>query len=451
MSRARAAQIVSAVTTTLTALEAKLEKRTREVEEQRHFIEQVVDALPVGLYVVDRDYRVKAWNHKRETGLQGIARGEAIGRTIFEILHRQPAESLRREFDAVFATGEMQQFQTESPSSAVDGRPATTYRISKIPLRLDGGAVTHVISIGEDVSAWKAAEARVAQNEKLAAIGQLAAGVMHEINNPLATIAACAESLALQFDSGADSSDASLPSIPVPAARQQEYLRVIDAEVHRCERIVTSLLDFSRVRAVERAPVDLNAIVEQTLFLLKHHTRFKRLVVTLDLDRTAPLIVEANGEQLVQLLMALLHNAADAVGERLQMKADRLGRRGAGRASGRQPTERGTGPGPAPVTVRTRASDERLGSDDWVMIEVDDAGVGIPAGDISKIFEPFFTTKGTGQGTGLGLSVCYGIVADHGGRLDVTSELGRGSQFRVMLPRRSGRAAAQGTNEGYTV
>ena len=121
LSRARAAQIVGTVRATLTALEAKLDTRTREVEEQRHFIEQVVDALPVGLYVVDRDYRVQAWNHKRETGLLGIARGEAIGRTIFEILHRQPAETLRREFDSVFASGEMQQFQTESAGSAREG------------------------------------------------------------------------------------------------------------------------------------------------------------------------------------------------------------------------------------------------------------------------------------------------------------------------------------------
>ena len=201
LDRAGAERVLRLVEDALVGLERELEVRAQQIVEQRHFIEQVVDALPVGLYVVDREYRVQAWNHTRETGLQGIARGEALGRTIFEILHRQPAETLRREFDQVFATGELSQFETESRASSKGGEPPRTYRISKIPLRLHGDEVTHVITVGEEVTSWKEAEKRVAQTEKLAAIGQLAAGVMHEINNPLATIAACAESMTLGLES----------------------------------------------------------------------------------------------------------------------------------------------------------------------------------------------------------------------------------------------------------
>jgi two-component system NtrC family sensor kinase len=414
---AAAPRVMDVVQQALGELERELGARTREVKAQRHFIEQVVDALPVGLYVVDREYRVQAWNHTRETGLQGIARGEALGRTIFEVLHRQPAESLREEYDAVFASGELRQYETESPASS-PGQSPRTYRISKIPLRADGGDVTHVITVGEDVTAWKEAESRLAHTEKLAAIGQLAAGVMHEINNPLATIAACAETMALHF--GQDPGAAPVPPGTAAAGaglplQHAEYLRVIEAEVRRCKGIVEGLLDFSRARPVDRAAADINAVVEQTLFLLKHHTRFKSVTVHSELDTEHGVVVSANPEQLVQVLMALLLNAADAV--------DAAGS----------------------ITIRTRRVKGR-GGEAGVIAEVIDDGTGIPRSALRKIFEPFYTTKPPGRGTGLGLSVCYGIVADHGGRMEVESEPGKGSTFRVILP--AAIAAASDTQAG---
>ena len=417
-ANAAAPRVMDAVRQALGELERELSARTREVKAQRHFIEQVVDALPVGLYVVDREYRVQAWNHTRETGLQGIARGEALGRTIFEVLHRQPAESLRQEYDDVFASGELRQYETESPASSA-GQSPRTYRISKIPLRADGGDVTHVITVGEDVSAWKEAEARLAHTEKLAAIGQLAAGVMHEINNPLATIAACAETMALHFDAGPAGSPgaAAAGSGAAVPGQHAEYLRVIEAEVRRCKGIVEGLLDFSRARPADRAAADINAVVEQTLFLLKHHKRFKSVTVHSELAEHG-VVVSANPEQLVQVFMALLLNAADAIDE-----------------SGS-------------ITIRTRRAKGR-GAEAGVIAEVIDQGTGIPRSALRKIFEPFYTTKPPGRGTGLGLSVCYGIVADHGGRMEVESEPGKGSTFRVILP--AAITAASDTQAGTQV
>ncbi|HET9685229.1 MAG TPA: ATP-binding protein [Gemmatimonadaceae bacterium] len=366
-------------------LESEVIERTRQIDRERRVTERIIDSLPVGLYVIDREYRISVWNRKRETGMQGVSREEAIGRTIFEILHRQPASVLRKEFDEVFSTGKLQIFQMESTASG----ELRTYRLSKIPMRLDNGPVTHVITVGEDVTEWRQAQDRFSQAEKLAAIGTLAAGVMHEINNPLATIAACAESLELAHEDAP-------PDI-------QEGLRLIQSEVQRCKGIVDSLLDFSRPKASDKSLVDVNAAIDRTLFVLKHHTRFKKLQVKTELDRTLGAAVYANEEQLVQVFMALLINAMDAM------------------------QERGT------VELRTRPSDDGTS----VLAEVVDHGEGIRRADIPKLFEPFFTTKAPGRGTGLGLSICYAIVAEHGGRIEVDSTPGEGSVFRIVLPRTS--------------
>src|SRR5216117_3861818 len=233
--------------------------RTRELESQRNFAARIIDSLPVGLYVIDRDYRIRAWNRKREAGTQGVSREDALGREVFEVLDRQPRELLKQEFDRVFETGEIQTVEMDSQTTG----EARHYRITKIPMRMDGEEISHVITIGEDVTAWRQAQQRLAQSEKLAAVGQLAAGVMHEINNPLATILACSEALSLRV--------ADLPE--QERQGQEEYLRIIDTEVQRCRRIVDGLLDFSRPKTGHKRPVDINAVIEQTLFLLKHHER----------------------------------------------------------------------------------------------------------------------------------------------------------------------------------
>lgn len=373
-------------------LETEVVARVREVAEQRRFIERVVDSIPAGLYVVDREYRIHLWNHKRETGMQGVSREEAIGRTIFEVLHRQPASLLKREFDEVFASGRLQQFQMESVATG----DVRTFRISKIPMRLDDDAVTHVITLGEDITEWKAALDRTSQNEKLAAIGQLAAGVMHEINNPLATIAACAESMAL------------IPAITEPAeksvgASPKELLRIIDLEVHRCKRIVNGLLDFARPKSATPEPLDLNNVVQHALFLLQHHPQYKRVKVVTELVADSPIMVRGDADQLVQVLMALAINAFDVT------------------ADGHR------------VTIRTRSAHNGETAPIG-LFEVEDEGPGVPRIHATKIFEPFFTTKSKGQGTGLGLAISYGIVSDHGGVLELVAAEPPGATFRVSLP-----------------
>ncbi|MFN2566596.1 MAG: ATP-binding protein [Gemmatimonadaceae bacterium] len=371
-------------------LEGEVAERTAQIEKQRRFMAKVVDSLPVGLYVVDRDFRIQAWNHKRETGALGVSRGKALGRPIFEVLHRQPAEILRAEFQDVFDSGRLQQFHMESNASG----EVRTYRISKIPMRLDGDEVTHVITIGEDITDWREAQERISQTEKLAALGTLAAGVMHEINNPLATIAACAEATFLRVDAGGE-------GLGPIGGELREALGLVSHEVQRCKRITDTVLDFSRPKPATKSIVDVNAVIDRTLFLLKHHPRFKRLAVVVEADRTIGAAVLADEEQLVQVFMALLLNAVDAM------------------------QEQGT------VTLRSRLEERH------VVAEVIDEGVGIRRAELNKIFEPFYTTKPPGRGTGLGLSVCYAIVSAHGGRIEVDSTPGAGSVFRILLPTHS--------------
>ncbi|HJS48627.1 MAG TPA: ATP-binding protein, partial [Gemmatimonadales bacterium] len=359
--------------------------RAREVEHQRRFTSLVIDSLPIGLYVVDRDYRIQVWNRKRETGTQGLLRSDVVGREVFDVLTRQDRARLRAEFDEVFRTGRTHQVEITVPGEGGE----RTFRLSKIPMRLGGEAITHVITIGEDVTEWRAAQEAILQGEKLAAIGQLAAGVMHEINNPLATISACVAAVEGRLGEAG-------PALQ-PALR--EYLEIVEREVQRCSRIVDQLLDFSRPKGTAKVPVAVNALVEDTLFLLKHHKQFRRVAVARALAPGLP-PVRGNAEQLIQVLMALLLNAADAV-------------------------EQG-----GSLTIRTGPA----ARPDELVVAVDDTGPGIPPGELSKIFEPFWTTKPQGRGTGLGLSICYGIIEDHRGRIEVDSQPGRGSSFQVFLP-----------------
>lgn len=368
-------------------LASEVALRTRELEAQRNFAARIIDSLPVGLYVIDRTYRIRAWNRKREAGTQGVSREDALGREVFDVLERQPRELLQLEFDRVFTTGEIQQVEMESQASG----EARHYRITKIPMRLDDDDISHVITIGEDVTAGRQAQQRLAQSEKLAAVGQLAAGVMHEINNPLATILACSEAIGVRV--------AGLPEKERQA--QEEYLRIVDTEVQRCRRIVEGLLDFSRPKqSSNKVPVAINAVIEQTLFLLKHHDRFKWLTIERQLEDRLPQF-PADAERLVQCFMTLMLNAMDAMNSR------------------------------GVLTVRTRRNPLRY---DEILVEFIDTGMGIKQEDLPKIFEPFFTTKPQGRGTGLGLSVAYGIVEEHRGRIEVESQMGVGTNFKVFFP-----------------
>jgi two-component system NtrC family sensor kinase len=371
-------------------LAVEVSRRTREIEEQKRFTEKIIDSLPVSLYVVDRDMRIVAWNRNREVGGQGIARQEVLGRNVFQVLARQPRRMLENEFTDVFRSGSMVRMEQES---FIDGAKKV-WKISKIPMRVDNAEVTHVITVGEDVTEQKKMNEAVVHAEKLASIGRLAAGVVHELNNPLATIAACAEALTVRVEE--------LEEEEVNADFN-EYLQIIRDEAFRCKTITNSLLEFSHQRQAEKLSADINQIIDQTLQLVKHHPKLGKMTVVREADPSLP-PVYVNEGQMKQIFIALISNAYDAM------------------------------EGGGTLTIRTRWQEAEGDGEQTVCAEFADTGCGIPASHLQKIFDPFFTTKPLGRGTGLGLSVCYGIVSEHGGKIEVESVENSGSTFRVMLP-----------------
>lgn len=361
---------------------------TSAKEEHRKFTETVLDALPVSLYVIDRNYRIVTWNRHREIGEQGISRDSVIGRNVFDVLTKYPKKQLFDEFERTFTTGNIERIEQQTTD---DNGATKHWLVSKIPMRDHfTGEITHVITIGEDVTMRVEAVQAAGKAEKLAAVGRLAAGVVHEINNPLATISACAEALETRVLEGAFNSSPDVDDL-------KEYLGLIRNEAFRCKSITNGLLDFSRARSGNRMPLSIGDIVKSSAKLVAHQNRGDGIEIKIEEAKKLPL-VNADEGQIQQAIIALATNAIDAM------------------------------PDGGILTFRTFVERNRL------LIEVKDTGFGISSDNMPKVFEPFFTTKEVGKGTGLGLAVCYGIITEHGGRLTVSSKVGIGTIFTISLP-----------------
>lgn len=360
----------------------------RAKEEHRRFTEAILDALPVSIYVIDRDYRIVTWNRHREIGVQGIPRDSVIGRDVFQVLDKFPEGRLRKEFERAFRTGQIERIEQRT----TDGNGVTKHwMVSKIPMRdRETGENTHVITVGEDITVRVEAIHAVGRAEKLAAVGRLAAGVVHEINNPLATISACAEALESRVEEGIYGQSEEVTDL-------HEYLGLIRSEAFRCKTITNGLLDFSRGRTGDRFAIDVVEVIKSSARLVSHQKRGENIQIMLEINNQIP-SVNADEGQIQQAIIALATNAIDAM------------------------------PNGGNLTFRAYSEEGR------VVIEVQDTGIGIPADEMSKIFEPFYTTKEIGKGTGLGLAVCYGIITEHGGRVSVRSSLGVGTTFSIYLP-----------------
>jgi len=265
-------------------------------------------------------------------------------------------------------------------------------------LRNAAGEEIGTVCIGRDVSELKAAQSQLLQAEKLSTIGNVLSGVAHELNNPLSVVLGYSQLLALRLSDD-------------PAGEQ---LSKVHESALRCQKIVQNLLSFARVHKPQREFLDVNAIVEKTLELKQYHLHVSNIELVKELDPALPRTM-LDSNQIQQVLLNLINNAEQSMVD-------------SGKPDGR-------------LTVRTQEADGEI------RIDVVDDGAGMDSETQQRIFDPFFSTKQQSQGTGLGLSVSYGIVNEHGGRILVDSSPGRGATFTVTLPVREETPAPHASEE----
>ncbi|HUJ30777.1 MAG TPA: ATP-binding protein [Candidatus Acidoferrum sp.] len=352
-----------------------LEQKAFQIERLKDFSENIVESLKIGIVTVDLEDRVESWNSQLEDLLEVSRRG-ALGRNLREVL---PLD-LVAEIASHGANGHVSGIYKFHLNTQT-GRHLVV-NISVTPLVGKNGARLGRLILLDDITQRVRLEEQMVQTEKLTSLGLLAAGVAHEVNTPLAVISNYIQMLAKQ--------------IPPEDARQRTIERIVK-QTFRASEIVNNLLNFSRTGSMEFSQVDLNSVLEETLTLVQHPFRTAQVNVIKNYKEPLPAVLGST-TRLQQVFLNLFMNARDAM------------------------------PGGGMLEVRTGS---RNGS---VEVEVTDTGAGIAAEHLGRIFDPFFTTKSSGRGTGLGLSVSYGIIKEHAGKVDVRSTPGKGTSFRIEFP-----------------
>ena len=360
-------------------LYASLEQKVTEYERLKDFNENIVESINVGVLAVDLQDRVESWNSQMEV-MYALPRWQAVGRSLSEVFPSAFVEEFYRVRQNP-GIHNLYKFRLGTPTGEW-----RTVNVAIAPLVTRKFHVVGRLVIMDDITERMELEAQLSQADKLSSIGLLAAGVAHEVNTPLAVISSYTQMLAKQLQS--DSQKAGL-------------LEKITKQTFRASEIVNNLLNFSRTTGTEFTEVNLNKIISDTLALLEHQFKVAHVTVQSDLENSLPAI-QGNAGRLQQVFLNLFLNAKDAMN------------------------------GGGTLQVATQNGDS-------VSVRVSDTGSGIAQEHIHRIYDPFFTTKtstaeGQNRGTGLGLSVTYGIIQEHAGNIRVDSRPGEGTTFTLDFP-----------------
>jgi len=360
------------------ALVESLETKAEQYERLQQFSENILESINVGLLAVDLEDRIEAVNTPLEL-MWPLPFRESLGKKLAEVL----PPDLTAQMERFREDGEIHNvYRYRVPDAAGREGRERVFHIAVAPLLSKTCDTIGRLIILDDVTDRVTLEAQLAQAEKLSSVGLLAAGVAHEVNTPLTVISTQAQMLAKQLPAG---------------ERASKILDKIIGQTFRASEIVNSLLNFSRTQGTAFGPLDLNKTLADTLLLVEHALKTAHVEVESLFDSSLPLVSGSSGK-LQQVFLNLMLNAKDAM------------------------------PNGGRLRVVTWAEDST------VRIEISDTGAGIPPEHLNRIFDPFFTTKGPGRGTGLGLSVSYGIIHEHAGKIQAESWPGLGTRFRLEFP-----------------
>jgi PAS domain S-box-containing protein len=359
-------------------------KKVDEIKETRDFLNRIMMSMQEGILVLDKNYKVVMVNDYL-LKLTGLSREEMKGMLCYTAFHGLEKECSECNLEETFETGLSSTVVRRCRNKKKDGG-FFDVEVYYHPVFDKEGNVIYVIESVKDISERLKYEEELSRSKKLAAVGTLAAGVAHEIGNPLASISSLAETIERKSDA---------PYI-------KGEIKVMASHIERISKIVRDLVDFSRPTNYEFSKVQINDVVRDTVRLCKYDKKLDRIDIVTELAEGLS-DVRTVKEKLVQVFMNLIWNAADAIGSKN---------------------------GKGSIIVKTAMDDGK-----GFKITFSDNGMGISNEEMGKIFEPFYTTKGSGKGTGLGLFVSYGIIKNLGGSIEVESQKEIGTKFTVILPK----------------
>lgn len=367
----------------------------QKLHEEQEFARRLVNSFPDLIVVIDKDRRYRFVSPSIEE-LLGYKPEDLIGRFVGERSHSEDKMAMD-ELCRSILSGEKTFVALEYRTQHRD-ESWRVFRAAASPLYDSEGKITGLVASSRDFTEFKRLEQQVIQSEKLAAMGQLIAGVAHELNNPLTAILGISD---LQREKAASDED-------------KRQLDLVHQQARRAADIVGNLLAFSRPAKAQKVSCSLSEMIHRTLQLHEYSLRVNNIVVDFTPDPTLPHVL-GDSNQLMQVFLNLIVNAEQAI-------------RGA-KSSG-------------VLRVRTGTRESMTGKMVWATIE--DDGPGIPAEALARIFDPFFTTKRPGRGTGLGLSICMALVKEHGGTIEAQNSPSGGALFSVLLPALMASTAAAG-------
>lgn len=365
---------------TINSREKDLKITLERVSRSQKMWQETFDSIGDLISVHDSEFNVVRVNRSFASYF-GLAPRDAINRKCYEFFHS--GSSPCTGCPHLVTLKENQPATTEM----LDSKTGRIFLISTFPFRFHDSEFYGTIHVTKDITDDREKEMRLMMSERLAALGQMASGIAHEINNPLASIAGCTEGLLNRV-----SRDRYDPEL------FHNYLKIMEEEIMRCKSITTGMLSFVRKATYEKKTTNLNQVIEKALEIIGFQGRLKDVRVLNNSGKGLPPVLGNEGE-LRQVVLSIITNSLDSM------------------------NNTGT------LTIET-GFDE-----DMVFAKIGDTGPGIPSENIKKIFDPFFTTKSETGGTGLGLSIAGKIISNHNGKIHVDTELNKGTVFSISLPR----------------